>query len=57
LYGAAVIASNVSFNNDWGLAAEGLEKPHEQADEIMFHSDHGSQSTSLPHRKIAEQKT
>jgi putative transposase len=39
-----------------GLAAEGLEKPPEQAEEIMLHSDHGSQFTSLPHRKIAEQK-
>jgi transposase InsO family protein len=56
LYSNAVIASNVSFHNDWGLVAKGLEKLPEQAKKIILHSDQGSQFTSLLYRKIAEQK-
>jgi putative transposase len=56
LYCNVVIASNVSFHNDWALVKNGLEKLPFQTKKIMLHSDQGSQFTSLLYRKIAEQK-
>jgi transposase InsO family protein len=41
LYNNAIIASNVSSHNDWGLIVKGLEMLPEQANGIMLHSDQG----------------
>ena len=51
-----IVASNVSFRNDWGLVMKGLEKLPGQIEGVLLHSDQGSQFTSLAYRKYAEKK-
>jgi transposase InsO family protein len=56
LYSNAIIASNISSHNDWGLVVRGLEKLPYQTAGAMLHSDQGPQFTSLAYRQFAEQK-
>jgi putative transposase len=56
LYSNAIIASNISSHNDWGLVVKGLEKLPGQAEGVMLHSDQGPQFTSSAYRQFVEQK-
>lgn len=56
LYNNAVISSNVSPYNDWGLVVKGLEKLPCHAGKTLLHSDQGPQFTSSAYRQFAEQK-
>jgi transposase InsO family protein len=55
LYSNAVIASNISSHNDWGLVVKGLEKLPRQTGGVTLHSDQGPQFTSSAYRQFAEQ--
>ena len=56
LYSNAIIASNISSHNDWGLVVKGLKKLPRQTGGVMLHSDQGPQFTSSAYRQFAEQK-
>jgi transposase InsO family protein len=56
LYSNAIVASNISSHNDWGLVAKGLEKLPRQTKGVMLHSDQGPQFTSSAYRQFAEKK-
>jgi transposase InsO family protein len=55
LYSNAIIASNISSHNDWGLVVKGLKKLPCQTGGVMLHSDQGPQFTSSAYRRFAEQ--
>ena len=56
LYSNAIIASNISSHNDWGLVIKGLEKLPRKTNGVMLHSDQGPQFTSSAYLLFAEKK-
>ena len=56
LYNNAIISSNLSARNDWGLVAKGLEKLPCNIGAALLHSDQDPQFTSSAYRQLAEQK-